>query len=514
MVYLDVTVVTVAFPSLQRSFTESSTATLSWILSGYSVVFAALLVPCGRWGDTLGRLHAFMLGMVAFVAASALCASAPSASLLIGARILQAAGGALLVPNAQALIMTAFPAERRALAIGLFSGAGGIAAALGPLVGGVVVDATSWRLIFILNAPIGIAVLIAVWRMSRPATVRPEPTALKWLGIAVVALVIASGPVVSAMRWRMPGWPMLFALTSVVACVAFSSAWRQTARRRAAKSAAPDLVGAALLAAAVGLLTLGLVKGRTWGWESAGSIACFAASALLTPIFVVRSAGHPAPVVELSLFRQRAVALANAASLLFAVAFFGMLFSGALFLSTVWHYSPLQTGFALSPAPVLAALTAAAGGWLTDRHGARRATIPGAALVGFGAAWAIIATPDPQPHFVEAWLISAALVGVGVGLCAPALNSAAVSRLSDQRFGVGSGVNGMMRQVGATLGIAGVVAFAGIQQVDGQLAGFHNAWGLCAAAAFSALVLGLFLSPERSNGALGPCECEPFTARI
>jgi MFS family permease len=515
MVYLDVTVVTVAFPSLQHSFTDASTATLSWVLSGYSVVFAALLVPFGRWGDMLGRPHAFTLGMITFVASSALCAVAPSASLLIAARILQAAGGALLVPNAQALLMSAFPAERRALAIGLFSGAGAIAAALGPLVGGVAVDTTSWRLIFLLNVPIGIAALVTGWWVSRPPTDRAEPTALEWLGVAVVALAVGSRPLVGGIRWGMPSWPVMFGLTSVIACVAVSSAWRRLGREVTSKDiAAPDLIGAALLVGTVGLLTLGLVKGRAWGWDSIGVIACFVVSVVLAPMFVLRSARHPAPVLELSLFRHRAPALANAASLLFAVAFFGMLFSGALFLSTVWDYSPLKTGLALSPAPALAALTAAFGGWLTDRHGARRATIPGTALVGFGAAWAIVATTDAHPHFVEAWLISAALVGVGVGLCAPALNSAAVSGLNDRRFGVGSGVNGMMRQVGATFGVAGVVALTGVPGRSGQLAGFHSAWAFCAVAAAGALVLSLFLSPDRSGNELGPPECDLYPAGI
>src|ERR687893_2587277 len=148
MSFLDVTIVNVAFPDIERDFAGSSRADLSWVLNAYNIVFAALLVPAGRLADLLGRRRMFLIGVVAFLATSLLCGLAPSAELLVGARVLQAAAGALLVPTSLALLLPEFPLEKRATAVAIWSATGAVAAALGPSLGGLLVDAAGWRLVF------------------------------------------------------------------------------------------------------------------------------------------------------------------------------------------------------------------------------------------------------------------------------------------------------------------------------------------------------------------------------
>src|ERR1700750_769084 len=155
MAFLDVTIVNVAFPSIREAFPETSLAGLSWVLNAYNIVFAALLVPAGRLADLLGRRRLFFIGMGVFLGASALCGLAPTAEVLIGARVLQAAGAAVLVPTSLALLLPEFPPERRATATALWGAVGGIAAATGPSLGGLLIEGANWRLVFFVNLVLG-----------------------------------------------------------------------------------------------------------------------------------------------------------------------------------------------------------------------------------------------------------------------------------------------------------------------------------------------------------------------
>ena len=208
LAYLDATIVNVAFPSIRESFPGTSIARLSWVLNAYNIVFAAFLIVFGRLADLLGRRRGFVIGVLVFTVGSALCGLAPSVGLLIAARVLQALGAAMLVPASLALVVEAFPEERRAHAIGLWGATAAVAAGLGPPVGGALIEVGSWRWVFLINIPFG---AIAMW--------------------------VARGQLVES---RAPG--------------------RRTM---------PDLRGAALLAGFLALLTLGVVKGGDWGWTSA-----------------------------------------------------------------------------------------------------------------------------------------------------------------------------------------------------------------------------------------------------
>src|SRR5919197_3868260 len=160
MGFLDVTIVNIAFPDIRASFPDTSLAGLSWVLNAYNVVFAALLVPAGRLADIVGRRRMFFVGLVPFLAASAVCGAAPSVEMLVAARVFQAAGGAILVPTSLGLLLPEFPLAQRATATALWGATGAIAAATGPSLGGVLVHATDWRLVFFVNIPIGLAALI------------------------------------------------------------------------------------------------------------------------------------------------------------------------------------------------------------------------------------------------------------------------------------------------------------------------------------------------------------------
>src|SRR5437588_9413859 len=200
MGFLDVTVVNVAFPDIERSFPGDSVAGLSWILNAYNIVFAALLVPAGRIADLVGRRRMFFVGLGTFLAASAVCAAAPSVAVLIGARAVQAAGAAILVPTSLGLMLPEFPLHLRATATALWGATGAVAAATGPSLGGVLVDASDWRLVFFVNIPIGLAALIPARGLLREVKQEggrlPDAlgTALLTLGVAAVSLGIVKGP--------------------------------------------------------------------------------------------------------------------------------------------------------------------------------------------------------------------------------------------------------------------------------------------------------------------------------
>jgi EmrB/QacA subfamily drug resistance transporter len=431
MGFLDVTIVNIAFPDIQASFPDASLAGLSWILNAYNIVFAALLVPAGRLADRLGRRRMFFVGVWTFLAASAACGLAPSVPFLVGARVVQAAGAAVLVPTSIGLLLPEFPLEQRATATALWGATGAIAAATGPSLGGVLVEATSWRWVFFVNLAIGLPAMIPARRLLREY------------------------------RDEHPG-PL------------------------------PDVVGAVLLVVAVGLLSLGIVKGHDWGWDSARVIGSLVGSAIALAAFVARSARHQAPVIELGLLRVRSFAVANVGVFLFALGFYALLLGNILFLTGVWGWSVLKAGIAVTPGPLMAAVAAALGGRLADRYGQRVVALPGGLL--FAAGCLLFATTTTAtPHYATEYLPWTIMTGAGVGLSFAAWGSAAVAELPPSRFATGSGISSTSRQIGAVLGIAILVAVLGTPRPEDALATFHTAWTLMAIPAATAGLLALAL---------------------
>jgi EmrB/QacA subfamily drug resistance transporter len=434
MTFLDVTIVNIAFPDLEASFPESSLAQLSWILNAYAIVFAAALVPAGRLADRFGRRRFFFAGLLLFLAASAVCGAAGSIDVLIGARIVQALGGAMLVPASLALVLPEFPLERRATATALWGATGAVAAATGPSLGGLLVDWQGWRAVFYVNLLIGLPVLVPARRLLRESR---EPQA-----------------------------------------------------------ALPDALGSVLLAAGVGALALGIVEGPDWGWSSTRVVGAFAASAVLLGVFVWRSARHPAPVIELSLFRVRSFAVANAGGFVFALGFYALLLCNVLFLTGVWGYSILKAGIALTPGPLMAAVAAPLGGRLSDRFGQRAVAIPGGLIFAAGALLFALRMGE-QPSYLGVFLPATLLTGTGVGLSFAAFGSAAVAELPRNRYATGGAISNCFRQIGAALGISALIVVVGTPALTDTLSDYHRAWALMALTGALSSVIGVALGRVR-----------------
>jgi EmrB/QacA subfamily drug resistance transporter len=442
-VNLDMFIVNVAIPSIGRSFGGANLANLSWVLNAYAIVFAALLVPAGRAADLIGRRAAFLTGMVVFGLASAACAVAPDVWVLVAARVVQAAGGALLMPASLGLLLAAARPEKRTGTIRAWTSVGGAAAALGPVVGGALV-AASWHWVFLVNVPIVAIAVVAGLRV-----LRPDPASVARAGL--------------------------------------------TAERT---EALPDTLGAVVFTVAIGALALALVKSDNWGWASPATIGLIVAAVALVALFVRRSARHPSPVIELHLLRRPTFATATAANVVFGAAFGAMLLLVTLWCQDVWGWSALRTGLGVAPGPLLVPFWSIAAGPLARRIGPGPVAAAGCAIYAAGCVfWRLnlAVTPDYATRMLPGML----LTGTGVGLTLPTLVSAAVSAVPPNRFATGSGIVTMARQVGIVLGVSVLVTVLGHPAGAGALPAFQRATVVLAATAFGAGLVDLLLIPAR-----------------
>jgi EmrB/QacA subfamily drug resistance transporter len=453
LVFLDTTIVNIAFPDISASFPEASRGLLSWVLDGYFVVIAALLVPAGGLADRFGHKRVFLGGLGLFTLTSLLCATAPSLEALIAFRVLQGAGAAAIAPTSLAIILDSFPAEKRATGVGLWGAAAAAAAATGPTLGAALVELDSWRLVFLVNLPLGVALLLAGRRLL------PHQ---------------ASGD-----------------------------------------SRLPDLPGALALALGLAAVTLGIVEGNDWGWTGARTLVAFAAAALLLGVVVARSMRHPRPIVEPALFSNRSFALGNLGTLLFAAAFFSLILGNVLFLTTVWGYSILNAGLAALPGPAMTTIVSGPAGRLADRFGHRAVIVPGTLVFAAGAM--VLRSAGAVPDYVGLWLPGAILTGIGIGLAFPTLGSAAVRNVADHRFATASAVNAAFRQVGAVLGTAILIAIVGEPaNLAAALDVSNGAYLFAALAALTSGVAALTLRPTTTpagdSAGLSPSEPAPSTS--
>lgn len=435
MAFVDATIVNVAFPDIHTSFPETSIGDLSWILNAYNIVFAALLVAAGRLADVLGRRRLYLAGLVVFTLASALCAAAPSAGALVGLRVVQAVGAALLVPSSLALVLQAHSAAMRARAVATVAAVSALAAGIGPALGGLLVDAGNWRLVFLANVPVG-----------------------------VIGYLLARAKLVEG---------------------------RQVGKRRM-----PDLLGAILLAAATAALVLAVVRGADWGWLSVRTGGTAGAAFALLALFGWRCRVHPAPLIDLTLLRRRAFVVANAASIAAAAGFFGYTLVNVLFLTEVWRYSVLESGLAITPGPLVAIAVSRLFGRLAERIGYRLVLVGGGLWWGAAVLW-FVEQVGPRPEYVTQWLPGMVLLGIGAGALFPGLSAVAVASAPGDAFGTATGLNTVARQVGAALGVAAVVAIvasADPREPAAVLTTFDHAWAFSAgcllAAALGCVLVG------------------------
>jgi EmrB/QacA subfamily drug resistance transporter len=431
---LDLFIVNIAFPDIERDFHGTSLASLSWILNAYAIVFAALLVPAGRWADRAGRKRAFLIGMSLFTLASAACAAAPSVGFLVGARVVQAAGAALLFPTSLGLLLPEFPPEKRQVAIGMWAAIGGAAAAAGPLFGGLLTQ-ISWRWVFLVNVPIGIVAVAAGIRTLREI--------------------------------------------------------REPATERG------DILGAAFLSAGIASLTLAIVKGNDWGWASGRVIGLLVAAVVLLAAVARRSLWHPAPVIEPAVVRVRAFSVAAVAMLLFNIAFAEMLLSNVLLLTQGWHESVLRAGLQLAPGPAAAALSAVPASIIAQRVGPRWTGVFGTLLFAGGVGLLALSAGE-TPHYASDFLPGFVIGGIGVGFVLPSTQGAAMATLPPALFSTGTAKISMARQIGAALGVAILVAVIGTPEPGHVLDAFRPVWRVEILAALGAGVAMLAVGPLRA----------------
>ena len=441
LAFLDATIVNVAFPSIRDSFSDTTIGELSWVLNAYNIVFAASLILCGRLTDLVGRRRSFVAGVTVFTVASAFCGLAPSVEFLILARVFQAFGAAMLVPASLALVIAAFPAERRSHAIGVWGASAAVAAGVGPPIGGALVELGGWRWAFLINLPFG---LVAVWAARH-----------------------------ELVESRAPG------------------------RRRM-----PDLVGAVLLVLFLALLNLGIVKGADWGWTSWQVLGSFAAAAVALVLFVLSSRRHRQPMLDPMLLRLRSFDLGSAATVAAGFGFYAYLLTNVLWLQYVWGYEVLRAGLALVPGAVIAALVAARLGPLAEKHGYRVFVVPGA-LIWAGAYLWYHQRVGLQPAFWAEWMPGQVLSGIGVGATLPLLGSATLAAVPGGRYATASAVVSAARQVGGVLGIAILVVIIGDPSPATVVDSLHEGWVLSIVAfvvvALLALPLGRISSAAQEE---------------
>ncbi len=430
---LDLFIVAIAFPAIRADFPGSDLGALSWVLNGYTVVFAAFLALAGRLGDRYGHRRVFRIGLAVFTLASAACAASPSVAVLVAARAVQALGAALLTPTSLALLLAAYPPERRTQAVGVWASIGAVAAALGPPVGGLLSE-LSWHWVFLVNVPVGLVALVAAGRV-------------------------------------LP-------------------------RVGAAAGGRPDVVGAITLVAAVGALAWALVRAADAGWGDPWVAAGFALTAAGLAAVWWRSRTHPVPALDLAVLRTPQVALAGLVMLLFTTGFAAMLLVNVLFLTGTWGWPALLAGLSLSPGPLVVVLVARFAGRLVGRWGIGRVAAAGGLSFAAGPVWWSLAL-TPEPAYLTGMLPGQLLTGLGVGLVLPSVSSVVGSALPAHRWGAGSSLVNTTRQIGAVLGTALSVTVLGVATTGrpDELGLLRDGWAMLTicgvAAAATALVLAV-----------------------
>jgi len=461
MIVLDATVVNVALPAIQNDlgFTQSS---LAWVVNAYLIAFGGLLLLAGRLGDLVSRKGMFLAGIGVFTAASLLCGLAQSQEFLIAARFVQGAGGAMTSAVILGMIVTMFPGSReQAKAIGVFAFVASAGGAVGLLVGGVLTQSISWHWIFFVNVPVGIATAVLAGRLIEGD---------KGIGFGDGA----------------------------------------------------DVAGAVLV---TGSLMLGVYAiigpAAEYGWDSGRTLTIGALSLGLLAAFVAREATARNPLVPLRIFRSRNVAGANLIQVLSIAGMFGMFFLGALYLQRILAYNALQTGLAFLPVTILmGTLSVRYTDRLVMRFGARKLVLAGLALFMVGLV--LFARAPVDGEYVIHVLPVMVLLGIGAGLCFPALMTLAMSGATPSDAGLASGLINTTAQVGGSLGLAVLATLSasrserligeGESTAAALTSGYHLAFGIGAVLVVVAIAVALtVLQPERQpeeEMQAEPVDCE------
>jgi EmrB/QacA subfamily drug resistance transporter len=447
MALLDSTVVNVALPAIGKDL-GGGVAGLQWVTTAYLITLSSLILLGGSLGDLFGRRRIFIVGTVWFTAASLLCAIAPNLGSLIAARGLQGVGGALLTPGSLAIIEASFVPEDRNRAIGAWSGLGGIATAIGPFVGGWLVSAVSWRLIFLLNLPLAAVVLLA----SRHVPESSDP----------------------------------------------------------ASSHRVDGLGAALAVVGLAGCTYALIEGPGGGARAVVIVASAAIGigGLVGFFLVERSSQHP--MLPLQIFASRQFTAANLVTVAVYAALGGVFFLLVVYLQDVLHYSPVEAGAALFPLTIIMLLLSARAGALAQRIGPRLPMTLGPTIVGVGLL--SMRRIQPGTHYFSTVFPSVVVFGLGLSLTVAPLTATVLAAADERHAGIASGVNNAVARVAGLLAVALLPALAGLSGADYQHAttftsGFQTAVTIAAGLSFAgALIAFVAISnPSPDQAQLSAC---------
>ena len=433
MIMLDNTVVNVALPSIQREL-GVGLSELEWIVTGYALAFAALMLTGGKLADLFGRRLVFVVGLGIFTLASLACGLAGSGDVLIAARIVQGIGAALMNPATLSIIAATFPPHQRGMAIGIWAGVSGLALALGPLVGGLITEHVNWNWIFFVNVPVGIAAIAASLLVIRESRDESEVQRLDFPGLATSAIG-------------------LFALT------------------------------------------YGLIEANTHGWTSTRILVSFTVAVVALVGFVLLERHQRVPMLDLSLFRSGTFAGANLVVLLVALAMFGVFFFVSLYMQNVLGFSPVQAGAAFLPMTILVILIAPLAGRASDRIGSRWLMTAGMTLLGIQLLYfSQLSAASTFWNLLPGMLVG----GLGMALTMTPSAAAAMRALPVDKSGVGSAVLNAFRQVGGSIGIALMGAImaheiAGRRTPEAFMDGFSLSLMVAAGIAFAGAVVAAAL---------------------
>ncbi len=401
VVGIDATAVNVATPAIGADF-DAGLSSLQWTINAYTLALAGLLLLGGSLGDRFGRRRVFVIGVVWFAVASLLCAIAPSVEALIAARALQGVGGALLTPGSLAIIQASFHRDDRGAAIGAWSGLGGIAIAIGPLLGGYLVDAVSWRLIFLLNLPVAAAVIVVALRHV-PETRDPAQARLDPLGAVLAAVGLAG-------------------------------------------------------------VTYALIEGPGAGWSDPMILVTLVGGIVALVAFAVAERASRHPMLPLEIFRSMQFTAANLVTFVVYAALSGAIFLLAIQLQAVLGYTALETGFALTPITVVMLLLSSRAGRLSQRIGPRLPMTAGPLLAALGLA--LMVRIDAGGSYLVVVLPGVIVFSLGLSLTVAPLTATVLAAASDEHAGVASGVNNDVARIGGLLAVAVLPPLAGISGAD------------------------------------------------
>ena len=435
LVVVDVSAVNVAFPSIGREFNVHE-STLGWILSGYNITVAALLMLSGRLADSLGRKKLFIPGVAIFGFGSLLCGLAPSTGFLIAARVVQAVGGAIVSPTAIAVVLPEFPVAKRSMAIGITGATAGLGGVFGPAVGSLIIDLWSWRGIFWINVPLCLLVLALSPRLLRESK---NPA--------------ATGKI--------------------------------------------DLLGVVIGTTAVFLMMFAIVQSETRGIADGQVIAMFVIGLVLVPVLIRRSARHPEPLIELSLFRKRSFSSTNAGLAFYSMAFTSGFLVNSLVLQDLWGQSITTTGKALVFSAGASAVLSPIAGRMADRIGHRWILMVGSMCCGTAFLLFQIFL-DAEPHVFDRYVPISLLLGFGVGTSISTWSSAGLSDVDPAQFGTANASIRTTQQVFYALGISVVITMLASHS---GLTGFRWAWWWVSGMYFtSAAIIALTFPAGTSAG--------------